>query len=136
MIETLIKVLVSKVHISLRLNSGYRSINEITLIWLCDCSFPDSSVTSSSSRKLPTCGFLCHPDGLGGGHQRSLSNICNDLVTKSSFRQASKNSSIVIMPSWLRSSLRNTRSTLKFTVKYENFIQISLHYTFVPLIFY
>lgn len=45
------------------------------------------------------------------GHQRPLSNISRDFVMRSSFRHASRNSSIVMTPSWLRSSFLKTRST-------------------------
>lgn len=60
-----------------------------------------------------TVDWFLEDDDCGGvEHQRlSLSNICNDRVTRSSFRQASKNSSIVMTPSWFKSSFRNTRST-------------------------
>lgn len=47
------------------------------------------------------------------GHQRPLSNISRDCVIRSSLRHASRNSSMVMTPSWLRSSFLNTRSVLR-----------------------
>lgn len=46
-----------------------------------------------------------------GDNQRSVSNICSDLVIVSSFKHVSKNSSIVMTPSWFKSNFLNTFST-------------------------
>lgn len=51
---------------------------------------------------------------LSGGHQSPVSNISSDLTTTSSFKQASKNSSIVTIPSLFMSSFRNTLSTCRW----------------------
>lgn len=72
---------------------AYRSIRDRTTLSLCLLLIRCSSVDEDDS------------------HQRSLSNICSDRVTRSSFRHASRNSSMVITPSWLRSSFRKTLST-------------------------
>lgn len=55
--------------------------------------------------------WLSATAALSGGHQSPVSNISSDLTTTSSFKQASKNSSIVTIPSLLISNLRNTLST-------------------------
>lgn len=44
------------------------------------------------------------------GHHSTASNICRDLVITSSLRHDSMNSSMVMTPSWFRSSFRKTRS--------------------------
>lgn len=68
---------------------------------------------NGSDDDVGNCSSGCGGGGAGDGelHQRSLSNICNDRVTRSSFRHASRNSSIVITPSWFMSIFRNTLST-------------------------
>lgn len=55
--------------------------------------------------------WLSAAAALSGGHQSPVSNISSDLTTTSSFKQASKNSSIVTIPSLLMSNFRNTLST-------------------------
>lgn len=62
------------------------------------------------------------------GHQRPLSNISRDFVIRSSLRHASRNSSIVITPSWLRSSFLKTRSTLREKLKNKFSWQFEWHY--------
>lgn len=60
---------------------------------------------------------LSAASALSGGHQSPVSNISSDLTTTSSFKQASKNSSIVTIPSLLMSNFRNTLSTCGFKEK-------------------
>lgn len=70
------------------------------------------------------------------GHQRPLSNISRDFVIRSSLRHASKNSSIVMTPSWLRSSFLNTRSTCerkRMLLKVFKFLQSKLTWSLVFL---
>lgn len=55
-------------------------------------------------------GWAGGGEGCAWAHHSTASNICSDLVITSSLRHDSMNSSIVMTPSWLRSSFRKTRS--------------------------
>lgn len=79
--------------------------------------FPAEQQTSFDDRRRhPHHHHRCYYQPLLLGHARhcehhsTVSNICRDLVITSSFRHDSINSSMVITPSWFRSSLRKTRS--------------------------